>query len=62
MLLTIPWSLSVYAGRVNMKNGVPNYKSRPKLTEENAKSLTGAGVSLGHNVHVGAWYAFSDVT
>jgi hypothetical protein len=55
MLLTIPWCLSVYAGRVNMKNGSPNYKGRPKLSEENAASLSGAGVVLGHNVHVGGW-------
>jgi hypothetical protein len=55
MLLTIPWALSVYAGRVNMKNGAPNYKARPKLSDANASSLSGAGVVLGHNVHIGGW-------
>ena len=32
MLLTIPWFLSVYAGRVDIRNGVAKY-SKPKLTD-----------------------------
>lgn len=55
MLLTIPWSLSVIAGRVDIKDGYPNYKGRPKLSPENESSLTATGVVLGHNVHIGSW-------
>lgn len=56
MLLTIPWCLSVLAGRVNVNNdGSTNYRGRPKLAPENEFSLTKSGVGLGHNVHVGAW-------
>jgi hypothetical protein len=56
MLLTIPWSLSVFAGRVNVNNdGSANYRGRPKLAAENEFSFTKCGVGLGHNVHVGAW-------
>lgn len=40
MLLTIPWFLAIYAGRVNLENGVPAYKNTPKL-----KTPDGAGFS-----------------
>jgi len=33
MLLTIPWFLAIYGGRVSMKNGKPNYQGRPKIVE-----------------------------
>jgi Ca2+/Na+ antiporter len=34
MLLTVPWGLSVFAGRVDIHHGnKPNYTKRPKLTE-----------------------------
>ncbi len=56
MLLTIPWSLSILAGRVDIKDGFPNYKGRPKLSPGNETSLSNTGVILGHNVHIGAWY------
>jgi hypothetical protein len=55
MLLTIPWSLSVIAGRVDIKDGYPNYKGRPKLSPQNEYSLSATGVVLGHNVHIGSW-------
>jgi len=41
MLLCIPWILSIYAGRVDIENGVCNYKKRPKL--ENS-GLTNTGI------------------
>lgn len=41
MLLCIPWLLSIYAGRVDIENGVCNYKKRPKL--ENS-GLTDTGI------------------
>ena len=31
MLLTLPWFLSIMAGRVNLQNGQPNYKSKKRL-------------------------------
>ena len=43
MLMTIPWFISVFAGRVNMDgpNKTPNYFGRPKLS---SRSLTKTGV------------------
>mmetsp|Transcript_23350 Transcript_23350/g.32619 ORF Transcript_23350/g.32619 Transcript_23350/m.32619 type:complete len:572 (+) Transcript_23350:144-1859(+) len=37
MLLTIPWALSIYAGRVDIgPDGKPNYFGKPKLSPSNA--------------------------
>jgi len=55
MLLCIPWLLSIYAGRVDIENGVCNYKKRPKLEnsgwndtgiEANKKNRVGANIML----------------
>jgi Ca2+/Na+ antiporter len=32
MLLTVPWALSIYAGRVDLTNGKPDYMGKPKLS------------------------------
>jgi hypothetical protein len=40
MLLTIPWGLSVFAGRVDLHDGNPNYTKRPKLTYDTGLSET----------------------
>ncbi|CAB9523005.1 Sodium/calcium exchanger [Seminavis robusta] len=32
MLLTVPFAVSIYSGRVDIVNGTPNYKGKPKLT------------------------------
>ncbi|KAL3902278.1 MAG: hypothetical protein SGILL_010878, partial [Bacillariaceae sp.] len=46
MLLTVPWSLSVFAGRVDILDGnKPNYTKRPKLTEGAPLSKTGVAVT-----------------
>jgi hypothetical protein len=31
MLITLPWFLSIMAGRVNLRNGQPNYKAKNRL-------------------------------
>eukprot|EP00299_Pterocystis_sp_00344_P016487 c8273_g2_i1.p1 GENE.c8273_g2_i1~~c8273_g2_i1.p1 ORF type:complete len:462 (+),score=97.44 c8273_g2_i1:940-2325(+) len=57
MLLTLPWALSVIAGRVNIQNGKPIY-TRPanhvgvwqKLNPPNHFSLLGTGVSTRPDV------------
>eukprot|EP00956_Cyclotella_meneghiniana_P037582 scaffold140810_cov68-Cyclotella_meneghiniana.AAC.2 len=50
MLLTVPWALSVYYGRVDFSGDdlAPNYKKQPKLTHEGAfTGLSYTGVALG---------------
>ena len=57
MLLTVPWALSVYYGRVDFdeKTSMPNYKKSPKLTYEGACSdLSRTGVALTPEVNHGA--------
>jgi Ca2+/Na+ antiporter len=58
MLLTVPFALSVYGGRVDLDNdGVPNYLGKPKLTDHGgslSKELTETGVTLTDAVHRGA--------
>lgn len=45
MLLTVPWFLSILAGRVNIQNGSTTYHHRPhKLTPSGNLSLDGTGV------------------
>jgi len=61
MLLTLPWVLAVYAGRVSIKEGKPQYK-RPKgapsdwekLSKEDASSLTKSGVGIGPEIQTNA--------
>mmetsp|Transcript_24810 Transcript_24810/g.50851 ORF Transcript_24810/g.50851 Transcript_24810/m.50851 type:complete len:561 (+) Transcript_24810:129-1811(+) len=54
MLLTIPWAMSIYYGRVDFsgKDMQPNYKGNPKLTEGIVNSLS--GVTLTPEIHHGA--------
>lgn len=56
MLLTVPWGLSVYGGRVNLDdNGAPNYFGKPKLTPKSnvLEELTRTGVSVTEQVKHG---------
>jgi Ca2+/Na+ antiporter len=55
MLLTVPWGLSVYAGRVDLKNGKPNYTKKPKLTADLGfvESLTKTGVAVTDEIRHG---------
>jgi hypothetical protein len=54
MLLTIPWILSIYGGRVDIDSVTrqPTYSRRPKLSPGN-DSLTGSGVVLTSDVNKG---------
>lgn len=57
MLLTIPWFLSVYGGRVNYnpETGVLNYKNNPKLFPATNTSLTRTGIAISPNVQRGGY-------
>jgi Ca2+/Na+ antiporter len=48
MLLTVPFSLSVLAGRVDFARGLPNYFGQPKLdaTKDIAAQLTTTGITI----------------
>ena len=54
MLLTVPWALSVYRGRVDFSgpDEMPNYKGVPKLKDD--KSLGVTGVALTPAINHGA--------
>lgn len=58
MLLTVPWALSVYYGRVDFSGPdmLPNYKGNPKVKEGVGfeKSLHTTGVALTPEIHHGA--------
>jgi len=51
MLITLPWFLSIMAGRVNIQNGVPNYKSKKRL-DVNALVGSNAGVVERTSAHL----------
>jgi Ca2+/Na+ antiporter len=55
MLLTVPWGLSVFAGRVDIKDGRPNYTKKPKLTADKGlmATLFGTGVAVTDDVRHG---------
>lgn len=55
MLLTIPFALSVYGGRVDLVQGQPNYFGKPKLTAKSGLSeeLSTTGVTLTGAVNSG---------
>ena len=55
MLLTIPWALAIIFGRVNIENGVPNYKGKPKLNPKGNASLFGTGVLVQQPVRNSAY-------
>ena len=58
MLLTVPWGLCVYYGRVDFTgpDNLPNYKGHPKLREGGGICATAShtGVSLTPEIHLGA--------
>merc|ERR1740121_1271501 len=62
MLLTLPWFLAVYTGRVSIKDGQPQYNRPPsankstwqKLRPEDASSLRNAGVGISPSLKSGA--------
>lgn len=57
MLLTVSWSLCVFAGRVDfLDDGTPAYLSKPKLKEKNSMSadLACTGISISKEVKHGA--------
>jgi Ca2+/Na+ antiporter len=57
MLLTVPWALSVYGGRVNLnEQGEPQYLGQPKLTPNLSlmKELYHTGVSITDTISHGA--------
>lgn len=58
MLLTIPWAMSIYAGRVNIVNNgsKASYRSKPKLTPGLSMSdtLNKTGVSVSNLVKEGS--------
>eukprot|EP00049_Salpingoeca_infusionum_P026725 m.27542 g.27542 ORF g.27542 m.27542 type:complete len:576 (+) comp8937_c1_seq2:50-1777(+) len=56
MLLTLPWFLSILGGRVDIQNGVPQYKKPhnagtdwTKLSIKGVAGLTKTGVSIGND-------------
>ena len=52
MLLTVPWALSVYGGRVDLVDGNPGYKKKPKLTPKASRSdeFANTGVAITDEV------------
>mmetsp|Transcript_6463 Transcript_6463/g.9536 ORF Transcript_6463/g.9536 Transcript_6463/m.9536 type:complete len:547 (-) Transcript_6463:324-1964(-) len=57
MLLTVPWGLSVFAGRVDLvgESKVPNYTGKPKLSAKGGllHTLSGTGIGLSEEVSHG---------
>lgn len=52
MLLTIPFALSILAGRVDLKDGVPNYYGQPKVAPKTLQQdLTTTGVTITEAVN-----------
>lgn len=56
MLLTVPWGLSVFAGRVDIdSHGNPQYSGKPKLTDGSiVAQISSTGVSITDTVSHGA--------
>jgi Ca2+/Na+ antiporter len=56
MLLTVPWSLSVFAGRVDIANNKSMYKKKPKLSKHQGldSTLWHTGVSISLEARNGA--------
>ncbi|OEU16249.1 hypothetical protein FRACYDRAFT_261156 [Fragilariopsis cylindrus CCMP1102] len=55
MLLTIPWALSVFAGRVDIINGNPNYRGKIKLFpgKSTSETLRTTGVAVSDEIRHG---------
>lgn len=64
MLLTVPWALSIYGGRVDIRDGKPAYTKKPKLSNySNIQSmLEGTGVAITDEVsHAGLVMAVTTI-
>lgn len=64
MLLTVPWALSIYGGRVDIRNGKPAYMKKPKLSNYKSikEMLTGTGVAITDEVsHAGVVMAVTTI-
>lgn len=64
MLLTVPWALSIYGGRVDIRDGKPNYMKRPKLSKHASlkATLSKTGVAITDEVsHAGVVMAFTTI-
>lgn len=64
MLLTVPWALSVVAGRVDIVNGKPNYRATPKLTpgKSTSETLLHTGVAVSDEIgHGGVVMAITTI-
>lgn len=64
MLLTVPWALSVYGGRVDLVEGKPTYKAKPKLTEKDSvkEEMEETGVAITNEVsHAGIVMAVTTI-
>lgn len=55
MLMTIPWALAVFSGRVNLENGAPNYMGKPKLSPDLSflDTLNKTGIAISNEVKLG---------
>eukprot|EP00602_Paraphysomonas_sp_CaronLab_P005011 CAMPEP_0185031062 /NCGR_PEP_ID=MMETSP1103-20130426/18307_1 /TAXON_ID=36769 /ORGANISM="Paraphysomonas bandaiensis, Strain Caron Lab Isolate" /LENGTH=429 /DNA_ID=CAMNT_0027566431 /DNA_START=181 /DNA_END=1471 /DNA_ORIENTATION=- len=64
MLLTIPWCISIFAGRVNYDpaTGMLSYWGGPKLSPPNNLSLRRTGVNIGTGIQRGAWILMGTAT
>mmetsp|Transcript_2801 Transcript_2801/g.2463 ORF Transcript_2801/g.2463 Transcript_2801/m.2463 type:complete len:577 (-) Transcript_2801:15-1745(-) len=56
MLLTIPWFLAIYGGRVDIIYGEPKYKGDPKLSNPLQYNIFTTGVGLSPAVNFGAFF------
>jgi len=45
MLLTIPWALCIFKGRVDIVAGAANYKAKTRLSEANKWSISNCGIT-----------------
>mmetsp|Transcript_16664 Transcript_16664/g.35287 ORF Transcript_16664/g.35287 Transcript_16664/m.35287 type:complete len:583 (-) Transcript_16664:198-1946(-) len=54
MLLTIPWFMAVLGGRVDIKNGIPDYTTDQKLTHTGLSTLTKTGVKFRSQITANA--------
>eukprot|EP00026_Physarum_polycephalum_P005161 Phypoly_transcript_05190.p1 GENE.Phypoly_transcript_05190~~Phypoly_transcript_05190.p1 ORF type:complete len:592 (+),score=139.22 Phypoly_transcript_05190:164-1939(+) len=52
MLLTIPWALCIFQGRVDIDNGEANYTKKPKLSEANKWSWKNCGITPRHSINI----------
>mmetsp|Transcript_52525 Transcript_52525/g.79714 ORF Transcript_52525/g.79714 Transcript_52525/m.79714 type:complete len:555 (+) Transcript_52525:129-1793(+) len=64
MLLTVPWAVAVYSGRVDVENGKARYLQVPKLAPKTGimEELTKTGVTISNEVqHGGIVMAFTTI-